>query len=189
MSSSVWLVLCLPRIPPPSLPLPLFPSHYSGVSARLDHCRFSLSESHNGRVCSGFEALASRSPRPTSSEPWPSLPQDCMTGLVLSQWTEEGWMGSFSKWAWNINWKASFISEETSNINLLLPRITTVHQDQHLTLWPVLSFAHMYMNGPCNCFSCPNCLQRDTFFKQFQCKWWGTKSTALVLCIICFLRS
>lgn len=34
MSSSVWLFLYRPRIPPPP-PLPLFPSHYSGVSARL----------------------------------------------------------------------------------------------------------------------------------------------------------
>lgn len=34
MSSSVRLFLCHPRIPPPP-PLPLFPSHYSGASARL----------------------------------------------------------------------------------------------------------------------------------------------------------
>lgn len=88
MSSSVWLFLCLVLAsPPPPPPLPLFPSHYSGVSARLAQ---SLSEPHNGWVCSGFEALAPRSPRPTSSEPWPSLPQDFMTGLVFSQWTEEG---------------------------------------------------------------------------------------------------
>lgn len=62
------LFLCIP--PPP--PLPAFPSHHSGVSAQLAQSAFlSLSDSHNGWVCGGFGALAPRSARPASSEPWP----------------------------------------------------------------------------------------------------------------------